>query len=625
MKKFLLFTALNFFVLLGLMAQNEGGSKVAGFNFQALARNTSGKLMPVQALDIRVSLTQREGQAVKTLYAENHRAITDDLGLFSLSIGNGTPLAGTFTEVPWSSGAVWMDLEVRSAGEKAYALVQSTQLKAVPYAYHSKTANRLLEETTAPDGEKSQSIFWITTGNSLTKPETHFLGTRDNEDLVYKTNNISRGKITKQGQYVIEVDPQAMATGTITTSDALITSYPLTIEGSSNGIYIKINGARTSLNHFLNFSDAISSWGAVEGQTTAELQADWSYLLRANEYAFNIALYSQLIAAYTSSAAVNAAAASCAAALVALAWQAPGYAAQAAGDGVSLSAVSTGLANITQEQTEWQTAVNAKVGVNYASGAADYAEWLERNEGERDLQFAEIVGVHGGKVSLNTNGAERVMAVSVAPAFLGNKPQPEEEHRYEKIAFVGQVGVRVAGPVRSGDYILPSGNHDGLGIAVHPADMDFGDFPQVVGVAWESAGDNPVNIVKVGVGLNRHDLSPKVAEIAGKVENIMAYLEGKAPLKDEADYAENRMRKAPEMKKLMSDEAFDAIIEQSAALLKLKYAQIERQIKAAGGEISDPVLAELIRDPVAAGKAMRRDPKLEAYWAHFDAMYLKKN
>jgi hypothetical protein len=624
MKKILLFTALNFFAAFTLLAQDGDAGKFASFNFQALARSTSGKLLPVQALDVRISLTQREGQSVKTLYAESHRAVTDDLGLFSLSVGNGTPLSGVFTEVPWSSGAVWMDLEVRAAGERAYALVQSTQLKPVPYAFHAKSANRLVDETTTRDGEKSQSIFWITTGNSLTKPETHFIGTRDNEDLVFKTNNLSRGKITKQGQYVIEVDPQAMATGTITTPDALITSYPLTIEGSSNGIYIKINGSRTKLNHFLNFADAISSWGAVEGQTTAELQADWSYTLRTTEYSLSIAQYSQIIAAYTSSAAVNVAAASCAAALIALAWQAPGYSAQAAGDGVSLAAGSTGLANIVQQQSEWQTTINAKVGVNYASGAADYAEWLERVEGERDLQFAEIVGVNGGKVSLNTDGAERVMVVSVAPAFLGNKPSPEAEHRYEKIAFVGQVNVRVAGPVRSGDYILPSGNHDGLGIAVHPEDMGFGDFPQIVGVAWESAGDNPVNIVKVAVGLNRHDLSPKVAEIEGKVENIMAYLEGKAPLKEAVDYAAPHAGKTAELKKLMSDEAFDAMIGQSATLLKLKYAQIERQIKEAGGEVSDPLLAELIRDPVAVGKAMRRDPKLEAFWAHFDAMYLKK-
>jgi hypothetical protein len=624
MKKILLFTALNFFALFSLLAQYEGGGKVAGFNFQGLARNASGKLMPMQALDIRISLTQREGQAPKTLYTENHKVVTDDLGLFSLSVGNGNPVTGKFNEIPWSSGAVWMDLEVRSANESAYAFIQSTQLKAVPYAFHSKTANRLVDETAVPGGEKSQSIFWITTGNSLTKPETHFLGTRDNEDLVYKTNNISRGKITKQGQFIIDVDPQAIATGTITTADVMITSYPLTIEGSSNGIYIKINGSRTSLNHFLNFSDAIGSWGAVKGETLAELQAGWSYQLRVADYSLTIATYSQLIAASTASAAANVAAATCAAATIVLAWQAPGYSAQAAGDGISLGASTTGLANVSSELSEWQGTINSKVGVSYSSGFADYAEWLERTEGERDLQFAEIVGVRGGRVSLNTSGAERVMVVSVAPAFLGNKPSPEEEHRYEKIAFVGQVKVRVAGPVRSGDYILPSGNHDGMGIAVHPEDMDFSDFPQVVGIAWESADDNPVNIVKVGVGLNRHDLSPKVAEIAGKVENILSYLEGKGPLTGTVDNPSVRARKAPEKKKLMSDEAFDAIIDQSATFLKLRYASVERQIKAAGGEISDPVLAEFIRDPVAAGKALRRDPRLEAYWADFDAMYLKK-
>jgi hypothetical protein len=624
MKKALLFIALYLCAALSLFGQVSAEQQVPGFNLQALARDARGRLLPLQTLEMRVSFVQRDGSLENILYAEIHQVVTDDLGLFDLSIGNGKPLQETFSDADWSSGQVWMDLEIRSAGTGNFRLVQSTQLNAVPYAFHARTANRLLDEGKAREVEKNQSIFWITSGNTGTIPETHFIGTRDSQDLVFKTKNISRGKITSNGQFVIEVDPKAIETGTITLSDKEKTSYPLTIEGSSNGIYIKVDGSRDGSNKFLCFRDEISDWGGVVGQTLDELKDTWDYKLRIADFASVEAGYATSIAASVASALTNAAAATCVAATLALAWQAPGYTTQAEGDGLSALASGLGAATTVKEILNW-TKINARdIGVSYSSGAADYAEWLERIEGERDHQIGELVGVHSGKVSLKTEGAQRVMVVSTAPAFLGNKPNPGDEHRFEKIAFVGQVNVRVAGPVRSGDYILPSGNHDGLGIAVHPEDMDYDDYPKVAGIAWESAADQPVNIVRVGVGLNRNDLGPKVTEISGKVDNILAYLEGKAPLQRELSPSARQISKAPELKKLMTDEAFDALLVQYANALKQHFTQIEQQIKAGGGEITDPVLAEMIRDPVAAGKIMRRDPRLESIWAHFDQLITVK-
>lgn len=617
MKRGLLIIALLLAIAPSLPGQIKG-EYLGGFNFQALARNAVGKLMPQEALEMRVSLVEQDGASKNTLYSETHRVVTDDLGLFSLSVGNGNPLQGTFSEVNWSSGQVWLEVEIRSSAKGNFQLLQSTQLKAVPFALHSRTANRLLEQPKVADTEKSQSIFWLTSGNSLTKPGEHYLGSRDSQDLVYKTKDLSRGKITNSGQFLIEVDPKAITDATITTSDSLKTSYPLTVEGSNNGIYIKINGSRSGENKFLSFSDGTSSWGAVEGQTEQELKDTWEYKLRVADFSASAALYGELLVAAVASGASNTTAYVCVTGTIIFAWQGPGYLAQMVGDGLTFAATASGAAIAPTELIQWVKNNKTQLGVSYSSGSADYAEWLERGEGERDLQIGEVVGVHAGRVHLKTQGAERVMIVSTAPAFLGNKPNAEEEYRFEKIAFVGQVNVRVAGPVRSGDYILPSGNNDGLGVAVHPEDMDYDDYPQVAGIAWESAADNPVNIVRVGVGLNRNDLVPKVAEISEKVDNILAYLEGKAPLQRTVETSARRLSQAPELKKLMSDEAFDAFIEQNEALLKSRFAEMEEQIKAAGGTINDPLLAEMIQDPVKVAKAMRRDPKLDRLWANFD-------
>jgi hypothetical protein len=102
------------------------------------------------------------------------------------------------------------------------------------------------------------------------------------------------------------------------------------------------------------------------------------------------------------------------------------------------------------------------------------------------------------------------MVISSAPIVLGNMKSQEEEHKYEKVAFMGQVPVRIKGTVSLGDYILPSGDHNGFGIAVAPEQMLASDFKRVVGVAWSEAKNSGINTINVAVGLNANALSTVV-------------------------------------------------------------------------------------------------------------------
>ncbi|OCK49707.1 hypothetical protein BA768_07350 [Chryseobacterium sp. CBo1] len=54
---------------------------------------------------------------------------------------------------------------------------------------------------------------WSLTGNSGTNASTNFLGTIDNQDLVFKTNNIERLKLDKQGKFAVgDIDPNYQST-----------------------------------------------------------------------------------------------------------------------------------------------------------------------------------------------------------------------------------------------------------------------------------------------------------------------------------------------------------------------------------------------------------------------------
>jgi hypothetical protein len=106
-------------------------------------------------------------------------------------------------------------------------------------------------------------------------------------------------------------------------------------------------------------------------------------------------------------------------------------------------------------------------------------------------------------------GAEKVMIVSTRPIVLGNMPPTDDEKNYVKIAFMGQVPTKVIGPVKPGDYILPSEIGSGFAKAIHPDQMKTRDYKKVAGVAWSilsKISDN-INLVNVAVGINTNDLS----------------------------------------------------------------------------------------------------------------------
>ena len=147
------------------------------------------------------------------------------------------------------------------------------------------------------------------------------------------------------------------------------------------------------------------------------------------------------------------------------------------------------------------------LGVAFESGGADYAEFLEKYDPQELMTLGDVVGVKGGRVSKTFLDAEKFMIVSENPMISGAMPDADKEHLYERIAFMGQVPVKVMGNVQRGDYILPSGNGDGMAIAVAPKAMKTGDYARIIGIAWsEYTGTELFSYINTAVGLNTNDL-----------------------------------------------------------------------------------------------------------------------
>ena len=137
-------------------------------------------------------------------------------------------------------------------------------------------------------------------------------------------------------------------------------------------------------------------------------------------------------------------------------------------------------------------------GVYFESSGADYAEYIPKKNGTEKITAGDIVGVSEGLSSLNTLNADRCMIVSMKPVVVGNSPGPDVTG-YALVSFIGQVYVNLVGPVKSGEYIIPSGRNDGTGIAISSNQVSNSNFQSVVGQAWETSEQTEKRLIKVGI------------------------------------------------------------------------------------------------------------------------------
>lgn len=196
------------------------------------------------------------------------------------------------------------------------------------------------------------------------------------------------------------------------------------------------------------------------------------------------------------------------------------YAANVVSASVMLADAVASKNDAKKLRCDYDTMMINNIGVTYESGSADYAEWLPKVNAAEKFTFSDIVGVKGGRISKNTDNAEQFMVVSMKPIVLGNSPATGKSKEYEKVAFMGQVPVRVLGMVKLGDYILPSGGNNGLGIAVSPANMKHEDYKKIVGVAWSEGNDPDLNTIRVAVGLNTNSLAAVIEKQAEEIRSL---------------------------------------------------------------------------------------------------------
>lgn len=168
-----------------------------GMRYQAVARDVDGQVINEQPISLQIHL--RAGERGEVLYTEQHRVSTNSLGLFAVTVGGGKTIFGEFASIPWSLADIWMDIEMDDQGGRRFVTINSSQLLAVPYAFHAGTAGSISGEENEL-GKNGPQFYWSINGNTGTFPSNHYMGTRDYKDLRFGTNGIERMMITKDGE-----------------------------------------------------------------------------------------------------------------------------------------------------------------------------------------------------------------------------------------------------------------------------------------------------------------------------------------------------------------------------------------------------------------------------------------
>lgn len=177
--------------------------------------------------------------------------------------------------------------------------------------------------------------------------------------------------------------------------------------------------------------------------------------------------------------------------------------------------VITGIVNVVTEIVDNYN----DIGVEYASGNGDYAEWLERLDPNEYISKGDIVGVIGGKITKNLINAEQIMAISEKPIMLGNMPVKSKEFLGNNVAFMGQIPVKIIGEVNSGDYIIANSEIPGYGIAKNPSKVSIDDTKYIVGRSWETNLNSGPKMVNTVIGVHNGDYLKIIKKFQDEFKN----------------------------------------------------------------------------------------------------------
>lgn len=117
------------------------GQEPESFSYKTIVRAATGEPIASKTVSIRVSIVL-ETNPESVIYSELHHPLTNQLGLVSLTIGEGADKTGDFTDIDWNANKYFLKVETDARGGSDFNNVVTTQIMVIPYILPPKTLKK---------------------------------------------------------------------------------------------------------------------------------------------------------------------------------------------------------------------------------------------------------------------------------------------------------------------------------------------------------------------------------------------------------------------------------------------------------------------------------------------------
>jgi hypothetical protein len=124
-------------VVASLLSMSTFAQAPEMMSYQAVVRDAADNLIASSPVGMQISILQGSPSGTAA-YVETHTPTSNQNGLVSIEIGNGTIVSGDFATIDWANGPYYVKTETDPTGGTSYTITGTSQLLSVPYALYAK-------------------------------------------------------------------------------------------------------------------------------------------------------------------------------------------------------------------------------------------------------------------------------------------------------------------------------------------------------------------------------------------------------------------------------------------------------------------------------------------------------
>ncbi len=115
------------------------------FKYQAVVRDSDGNLITNQDVTFELFI-RRGGETGSIEFSETHTVTTNEYGLISFNIGEGSIATGNIGSIDWGAAEYYIQMSIDPEGGTDYEILGISKLLSVPYALYAATSESLRED-----------------------------------------------------------------------------------------------------------------------------------------------------------------------------------------------------------------------------------------------------------------------------------------------------------------------------------------------------------------------------------------------------------------------------------------------------------------------------------------------